>query len=618
MTLYGYAGKLLYVDLSNQTITIEDLTEELARNYLGGIGLAAKVLYDHMESGVDPLSEESWLWFAPGFLTGTGAPMSGRYMAGSKSPINNTFNDANSGGKFGPELKKAGFDGLFIRGISDKPVYLWIHDGEVEIRDASRYWGMDSRSFQESIEEELGDPQVQVAMIGKGGEVLSNIAAIVTDEHRVAARGGTGAVMGSKNLKAIVARGTQKIPIADPDAFKELCKQTTKTIVSLSPDGEPFEAFLYNFKTLGTLVTTGNSILTGDAPVLNWGGEWADVYTEDEAMALGSASYNHLYQTKPYACANCPFACGAHYKVESGNYGLDITDRPEYESAIAFTSNCGNKDVEALFKCNEICNIHGLDTISAGSIVAWVMECYENDLLTLDQIDGIEANWGNADAMIALTEKMATGEGVGSVLKMGQRFAADYFGVGKEFLTTGSGVELGMHDPKLEIGRIRAYQYDPSPGKHCTPYDVGGDLTKDHAEKDVLAVTSYYTMASAGMCLFSNYLYAPGVLNQMIAAVTGWNFGDQENFDMGKRIYLIRHAFNIREGLRRKDFSIDPRVVGRPPLKSGPLAGVSLENEKLADLFFEEMGLDIETTMPFKETLIEANMNEVAKELYPE
>ncbi len=616
--IYGYAGKLLFVDLSTGSIREEALKEEDARNFIGGYGLGAKVLFDMVKPGADPLGPENVVGFIPGLLTATGTYMSGRYMVVSKSPVTGGFNDANSGGYFGPELKRAGYDGVFVSGEAASPVYIWINDGKVEIRDASKLWGMDSKEVELALKELTGEPKLRAAVIGPAGEKLSLMAGIMNDGHRAAARGGTGAVMGSKKLKALAVRGTGTIEIADPEKFKEINKRIAEQIKN-PPEGFMGD-YVNAFKTLGTAATTPPSVLSGDAPVKNWAGVGIVDFGEDSAQKIGSASFDSRYSVKKYACANCPLACGAEYKVTDGKWPLGDTERPEYETLASFGSNCMNDDIESIFKCNELCNRNGLDTISVGSTVAWVMECFENRLLTKEDLDGIDATWGNPEAIVALTEKIISQEGIGKTLALGQAGAAKKLGFGSEYLTAAMGIELGMHDPRLQRGYARTYQYDPTPGRHVKgggasfPLDMPG-----WAQMDVGGAGNMDLTSSAGLCMFTMFAYPQGAMYEMISAVTGWEFDQMKAFTTGTRIFTMRHAYNMREGIRRADYVIAGRVVGKPPLTVGPTAGSTIDNEALGDGFFKTLGWNIETGIPEAATLQAlGGLENVISALYPE
>ena len=329
----GYVGKLLFVDLTEGTIREEELDEDLAKNFIGGYGIGARVLYDMIPAGADALGPDNVLGFVTGPLTGSGGTFTGRYTVVCKSPVSGTWNDANSGGYFGPELKKAGYDALFVSGASEKPVYLWIKDGEMEIRDAGKLWGLDATESLDALIEETGEKRMRAALIGPAGEQQSLLACVMNDRHRAAARGGLGAVMGSKKLKAVAVRGTGEVPVADPTRLKAINRSVRATM----KDG-PMAEMMAGFGEFGTGMGNVGSALSGDSPVKNWGGVGVVDYGEEAAKGLDVGPIDAKYKTKPYACQSCPLACGAHYEVNDGPWPVGKSDRPEYETWAAFGS----------------------------------------------------------------------------------------------------------------------------------------------------------------------------------------------------------------------------------------------------------------------------------------
>lgn len=615
--LYGYAGKMLFVNLSKSEIKEEKLTKELAENFIGSYGFGAKILYEMMPAGADPLGPENIFGFTTGPTTAAKAFFGGRYTTVHKSPVTGGWNDANSGGYFGPELKRAGYDALFISGISEKPVYIYINDGKVEIRDAGHLWGMDTKEVWEVLKKETGEPRLRISAIGPPGERLSLISCPINDGHRAPGRGGGGAVMGSKNLKAVAVRGTGEIPVKDPEKVTELNKKISAAMKESQT--------AYAFGTWGTGVGTPASALSGDSPVKNWGGVGVVDFEEEEAQKVGAIALDR-YKTKKYSCANCPLGCGAEYKVEDGRWPLEQTERPEYETAAAFGSTCLCSEADALLKCNELCNIYGFDTISAGMTVAWAMECYEEGVLK-DELDGIELTWGNGAAMVEVLQKMCDGEGCGKVLANGSKYAANYWGKGEEYLQTASGIELPMHDPRFAPGLARTYQYDPTPGRHVKggvgSLQMGGnEITPKYnyegtGPMDIQLTAGTEVMNCSGLCYFHMLVSPPGIQNELIAAITGFEFGPEKAFETGHRIYLMRHGFNLREGLKPADFNLARRSVGKPPLTAGPLEGITVDEELLAKNFFEAAGIDFETGKPYQETLEKlGSLDEIIEDLY--
>ncbi len=600
----GYAGKLLFVDLTKGTYEERALSEELAKDFIGGYGFGARILYDMMRPGVDPLGPDNVIGFVSGPLNGTGALFGGRYMVVCKSPVTGEWNDANSGGFFGPELKRAGFDGVFVSGAAAKPVYIFIKDGKVEIRDASAAWGKDCTETLDVLVRETGEKNLRTALIGPAGEGLSLMACVVNDKHRAAGRGGCGAVMGSKKLKAVVVRGTGKIPVADTEALRKINAE----ILDYMKNG-PTVGQVQSFGGYGTGGMTGGSGLMGDSPVKNWGGAGAVDMGEESLNKLSSYTFDAKYNSKKYACAQCPLGCGANYKVTEGKWPVGDTDRPEYETLAAFGTMNLNDDVESVIKCNDICNRYGLDTISVGATVSWAIECYENGIFTDKDTDGIKATWRNGEAVVALTQAIADQRGFGRILALGSAGAAQKLGRGAEYLQCVRGIELPMHDPRFSPMFSRTYQYDPTPARHVkggmgipdfgssneVKYTYGG-----RGEIDVMVTCGTEVLNAAGSCLFGGFSMPQDALGRAIEAVTG---SPVDIAKAGKRIMAMRHVFNLREGHKRSDDVLPGRCVGKPPLTDGPLKGVTVDHEKIADDFFATLGWDKKTLVPTKESL---------------
>jgi aldehyde:ferredoxin oxidoreductase len=617
----GYMGKMLFVNLGDKALEEREISDELAMNYIGGYGIGVKVLYDMMEPGTDPLGPDNILGFITGPATGAGAFFGSRYTLVCKSPVTGGWNDANSGGYFGRELKKAGYDAVFITGISEHPVYLWINDGKAEIRDAGHLWGKDTKETLSALIEEAGDDKIRASIIGPAGEKMSLISCPINEGHRAPARGGGGAVMGSKKLKAVVVRGNATVPVANPTKLQDVNRRVSN---HMKTEGKEGVAALGVF---GTGVGTAIHALDGNSPVKNWGGVGIADYGKEAAKRLGSTELDR-YKVKKYACSNCPLGCGAEYEVNSGKWPIGQTDRPEYETASAFGSLLLNSDEESVLKANDICNRAGLDTISTGATVAWAMECYNEGVLTREDLDGIELTWGNGEAIVTIAQKIADNDGCGAVLALGSAGAAKKWGKGFEYLQTILGVEFPMHDPKFAPGFGRSYQFDPTPSRH-----VKGGLGHIQENNKTGEEYNYYgtgfmdaydtfkkeVLNSAGFCLFSEDFVPEGTYCEYIEALTGWTFKSQQLFAVGKRILTMRQAFNLREGLTREKFVIPPRATGNPPQKEGPLAGITVDNDQLGKNLYRILDWDWETGKPTLESLTGVGgLDNVINDLYGE
>ncbi|MFX0043773.1 MAG: aldehyde ferredoxin oxidoreductase family protein, partial [Candidatus Hodarchaeota archaeon] len=450
----GYFGKVLWIDLSKEKFHEEKLSEDIYRQYLGGYGLACKLIYDNMPSKIDPLGAEAIIGYFPGLLTGTIAPLSGRYMTAGKSPLTGTWGDANSGGYFGPEIKRCGYDGILVKGIFNNPKYIMIIDGEKEFIDASDLWGLDSVKTEEELKNKHGN--VRIACIGTAGEKLSLISGIVNDKGRIAARCGLGAVMGSKKLKALALQGKEKVQIADKESLLNATKQYNN-------DMKYSHAItLYrNLGTSGLNVAAGQS---GDSPVKNWGGSSIDDFPIEKLENISGEELNK-YKQKEYGCFSCAVQCGGILKVPE----LDIeeTHLPEYETCASFGNLLLNEDLLSIIKINDLCNRAGIDTISTGGTVAFAIECFENGILTKEDTDGLELKWGNSQAIIELVKKIINRVGIGDILADGSKRASEKIGKGSEKYTMHSmGQELAMHDAKFFKSLGMSYAFDPTPGRH--------------------------------------------------------------------------------------------------------------------------------------------------------
>jgi aldehyde:ferredoxin oxidoreductase len=620
--MHGYNGKILIVDLTDRSIEIRDLDPEWAYYYIGGVTLGARYLYELMPPKTPVFAPESVIGFAAGPMTGTKALLSARVSVVSKSPVNDFWNDSSCGGSFGPHLRKTGYDAVFIKGKSETPVYLYIDSGRVEFCDASHLWGKKTSEVEDLIKEELGK-DLSIMQIGTAGEHLSYMAAIINEKHRAAGRGGSGAVMGSKNLKAIVARGNARIAVHDEAALVEC----NKICIAHGSEGGRGAGVVAQFKSTGTSAEYDSCVLQADAPIKNWAGVPDDM-TEEEMSNLTGMIMDPKYKIGKTGCDSCYIKCSAVYKLGRGKYDLEHAARPEYESLGAFGSMLLNGDPDVAVILNHLCNEHGYDTLSFGNTIAWLMDCYNNGIFTREELDGIDLKWGDAEAILAVAEKICAYEGIGIPLNLASRAAARTLGKGEECLVTASGIELPMHGSRFNPGLARIFQYDPTPGRHIkggrgvpfghAPMEVKYDF-ENTGKDDAAGLLEWEFTNCAGVCGFGNFLLAPMIAVKMVEAITGIHYTEEELRQFSYRSFTMRHAFNLREGYRRKDFKIDGRAVGKPPLKSGPLENRTVDNEKLGDNFFGYLGWDIETAMPPKEFLERmGGLDYVIRDLYPE
>jgi aldehyde:ferredoxin oxidoreductase len=595
----GYMGKILWVNLSTGKIKEETPDENLYKNYIGGYGIGARLLYDRMKPGADPLGPGNILGLITGPFTGTPIPSGARYAAVAKSPLTGGWGDANSGGFFGPYLKFSGYDGVFFTGKSPRPVYLLIDEGKAELKDASHLWGKDAYETEQTLEAQYGS-QCRVACIGPSGEKLSLIAAIMTDKGSAAGRSGLGAVMGSKKLKAVVAKGTKPVVVADKAAAERLRKEHVQSL------RVPGFGGIESLHKYGTSAMTDISAHSGDTPVRNWGGIGINDLPDVTGLNKDTLA---TYVAKHGGCWHCPIACKAVIKEGTGEYKYPAgIRRPEYETQASFGTNCGNSNAESINKINAICNGYGLDTISAGSVMAFAIELYENGIITREDTGGIELTWGNHRALVAMTEKMAKREGIGDLLADGVKVAAEKIGKGAEkFAVHIGGQEVGMHDPKLSgFGGFpwARYQLDATPGRHTQGFGPSG--FRGHI------------VNASGLCLIGfGFGAGPEKLMDFLNAVTGLNYTLAEVLKAGERIANLRHLFNLREGINELNFVAHPRLYGDPPQKSGPLAGVTIDTKAQNYWNLGALDWDLETIKPSKQKLLELGLKDEAEELWP-
>jgi len=660
----GYWGRILNVDLSSGELTHEDIPDELYERFLGGIGLAARLLWDRIPVGADPMGPDNVLAFVPGLLTDTGSLFTGRFMVAGKSPATGGWGDANCGGYFSPFLKRCKIDGLFVKGLSDTPVYLLLTEDGAELRDATELWGLGTGATEDKLKE-LHGKRCQVACIGPAGERKSFMAGICNDDGRIAARGGLGGVMGSKQLKAVVATGRARIPVADKPRMKQLTKDFKAAISTDSPMNkilgdrllgltgtltrvlpgmtrQPSDLWRLLLARFGTPALTAMSCEGGDAPIKNWAGSCKDFPLARSQKIGAEAVCNH--EIEKYGCFSCPLRCGGIVSYKQGPRPIERMHKPEYETLGAFGPLLLNDDLGSIMVVNDLCNQAGIDTISTGSSVAFAIECFENGLLTTDDTDGLELRWGATDAIVALVEKIIAREGVGDLLADGVKPAAERIGNGADrFAVHSGGIEVPMHDSKYDPGYLATYCCEPTPGHHTIsaftylelqvlekqfsrapklpPIAFKRSKGKPEGKGEMLAVDSMYKMLvdATGTCFFGTQVGGPIPLVDWMNAATGWSLSADDYLAVGERIHQLRHAFNVREGINpAKDCRPHPRLYGDPPLSSGPWRNTTLDAEGFIREYYRAMRWDEETGRSDKAHLEQVGLGEVASALYDE
>jgi len=560
--LFGYAGRILRINLSTGNIKTEPLKEETAKKYIGGIGLGIRLWLDNSKPGLDPFSPENPLVLTTGPLSGTIAPTGGNGHAFvSKSPQTYGIAEAKSHGFFGAELKRAGYDSVIFEGKSEKPVYVWIDDDSVQIMDAKHLWGKSPQETEDIIREELGDYYIRLASIGPAGEKLSRIACIINDKTRAAGRCGLGAVMGSKNLKAIAVRGTKDVSVAKPEEFLEFVKILHERMkgpatVKYRTLGTPQNVLVHN--SLGCLPTRNftNAIFEG-------------------AERVSGEYLNMRFVTKINGCSSCAMRCEHIAVVPEGPYKGTMA-RVEYEPLWAFGPHCGVDRMDAIVKAIDLCNYYGMDAISAGVIAGFAMDCYEHGILTKEDTGGLDLKFGNAEAMIKLVEMMGMREGLGNILAEGVKRAAELIGKGAEKLANHiKGVEMTGYDIRglktAALGYAVSFRGADHNRHGAYALDIAGKVDRFKFEKGrsklVIEIEDLYMIIdSLIVCKFSRGVYYKGFedLAKYYTLVTGMEMTAEELKRAGERLSNLARLANIREGLSRKDDHLPIKVMKAP------------------------------------------------------
>ena len=583
--LGGYIGKILRVDLTERRISTEKLDAEIAKKFIGGKGLGAKILYDSLKLGTDPLSPENILIFASGPLTATLAPTSARWAVVTKSPLTNIFLDCQVGGYFGAAMKLAGFDCIIMEGKADSPVYLWVHDGNAEILNAGDLWGKGCLETENTLKKRLGE-SAHVASIGPAGENLVRYACISVDKYRQAGRGGAGAVMGSKNLKAVAVRSASyKIEYADPEGFREAAKKALKVIRENS--------FIPLRRKYGTPIWVAPVNKAALLPTRNFR---TGVF--EKAENISGETMRDKIVVKDGTCYNCIIQCWKYTHVESGKYKVDELAGPEYESIALLGSDCGVGSIEAVAHASMLCDDLGLDTISTGNSIAFAMECYERELLTVEDTDGLELKFGNADAEIEMVKKIAYRKGLGNLLAEGVRRASKKIGDGSEkFAMHVKGLEIPGYDPRGAFGMALAYATSDRGACHQRAWtvraEIEGKLEPRFSTKGRARFVKE-TQDERAMC-FSLVLcdFAPLEVKhfvELLNKATGFNFTVEDYLKTGERIWNLTRLFNVREGITRKDDTLPPRFM-EEPLPEGATKGQVVTKEMLDEMLDEYYAL---------------------------
>jgi len=623
---YGYTGRILHVDLTTGKIEIEQPEEVFYRKYMGGSAMGGYYLFKHTPPGADPLGPENTLSLMVGVMTG--APISGqsRVAATAKSPLSGLVGESASGGFWPAELKFAGFDGIVIHGKAERPVYLWVHDGEAELRDAAHLWGRFTGDVLDAIREELGDRRIRVLQCGPAAEQGVRFGALVSNANRVNGRGGMGTVMASKNLKAVAVRGRQRLELADPEALRALARWGADHLD---------ESGVAGFHLFGTASSVVPQSTVGGLPTRNWSSG-----TFEGAEAISGERIAETIRKEMDTCFGCVVRCKPVVEVTEGPYQVDPRyGGPEYETLSTMGSYCGVSDLVAIARANQLCNMYGMDTISCGATVAWAMDCFERGELTLEQTGGIELRFGNAEALVQMVEQIGKREGLGRVLGEGSARAAEALGVGQDLVVAVKNQELPAHTPHLKRGLGLLYVVNPGGADHTVcEHDPSYMSFPDRmAEVDLMdpvpgnvmnAEKVRYTVYSQRLiscvdsvcvCKFAFgpawQLYGPSQFVEAVRAVTGWNVSLWELMKVGERRLNLLRAFNAREGVGAEADTVPPKLF--IPFQGGATDGVAIAPEEVEEakaLYYQMVGWD-EDGRPTRAKLIELALGWVADEL---
>jgi aldehyde:ferredoxin oxidoreductase len=623
--LGGTHGRILHVDLTLGKTQVEQPPKDFYRLLVGGRAVATYLLLRDLARETDPLDPDNLLIFAPGIMQGTNFPGAGRHGVAGKSPLTGALGSSEVGGWWGHEFKRSGYDALVIRGRAGSPVYLWIHDGEVEIRPAGHLWGMMTAPAEAAIREELGDGRVRVAQIGPGGENLVRYAAVMHDVNRAAGRNGLGALMGSKNLKAVAVRGTGQVPVADRARVRAIARwlgENYKDVMGWATAGIG----------RGTQDGVTNNSVQGGLPTRNFG---SPIFEHAELLS-GKRNYEMFFKGRD-TCQGCPVSCKQVFENEDEEpyRRLDpVYGGAEYEAMAAFGSCCDVSDNLAVLKANELANAYGLDAISAGVSIAFVMECFENGVLTADDTGGLAFHWGDPELLVRAVEMIGRREGFGDVLAEGVARMAARFGPASEpFNMTVKGQELPMHEPRLKHAMGVGYAVAPIGADHMinmhdTMFNRDGSaiqrvntalaepigpVPRDVLNEDKMKIFSHelnfrHFEDCALICHF--YAYDYGQLAEALSGVSGAEYGIQDIMAVGARAQTLSRLFNLREGFTADDDRLPRRVM--EAFDSGPIAG-SAASEADFDWFrrrfYEVMKWEPETGEPTDECLGDLNLD---------
>jgi len=577
---------ILRVNLTRKTSKKQTIDDATVVKFIGGRGLGLKILYDELKPRTDPLSPDNKLIFMTGPTTGTAVPTGGRFHVVTKSPQTGGIADSNCGGDWGPELRFAGYDGIVVEGASKEPVYLWIHDGKVEFKDASKYWGKGVWDTEDGIRAELKDPEIKLASIGPAGENLVMYAAIINKKHRAAGRCGVGAVMGSKKLKSIAVRGKGKTPVADPEKLREAVREAQKIMKANSVTGE-------GLPTHGTAILVNVLNKHGAYPTRNF---QTGVFPTADKTSGETITKTILTGKMP--CWGCPIACGRVTKITTPPYQVD-GEGPEYETTWSLGAMCGIDDLGAITKAHNICDDMGIDPISYGSTVACAMELYEKGRIPKEKLYGVELKFGNPQTIVELAWMTAYRLGIGDDLALGSKRLAEKYGA-PDLAMHSKGLELPAYDPRGVQGHGLGYATSNRGGCHLRAYMIAPEILGIPEKIDPLKTEGkakwvktfqdlFAFVDSMGACKFATFALGAEHFAKLINPVAGWKLTADDVMKTGDRIYTLERMFINREGFGRKDDTLPKRLL-KEPMPEGPIKGRVVELDKMLDDYYKVRG----------------------------
>jgi aldehyde:ferredoxin oxidoreductase len=625
--------KILNVELSSKRIWLEEVAREDLLLFLGGRGINAKLLYERVPAAIDPLGPDNVLIFGPGTLTGTSAPSSGRASITCKGPATGLYLKVSVGGHLGAELKYAGYDYAIIHGVAKEPVYLWVDDDSVEIRDARHLWGLGTREADRLIKEEVGDDEIEVGLIGPAGENRVLFSCIMFSLYNSASRGGVGAVMGSKNLKAIAVRGTGGLRMEEGERFFELALRTRKELAE-----DAGSESLHRWGTSGSIPPLDELRMLASY-------NFSQVTIDDAEKLSGQYLEDEGYLTGRESCFSCSTACHRFVRSKEHPYGEVQDSGPELETMMSLGAECGIVETEAVIKSNQLCNDYGLDVISAGHVISWAMECYEKGLIKGKQADDLDLHFGNVGSQLDLIRRIALRESLlGDLLANGTKQAAEEVGGDSwKWAIQAKGLEQSACDTRAAKSYALAFAVNPRGPDHLMTecYAEFGvteearalieEITGDESLADPTLLEKrsdivrwhedcYAATDALGFCAFTStaaYAVNPRNMAQLFAYALGVKFTEDKLMTAGRRIVTLERCFNVREGARREDDTLPWRMMNEP-VPEGPNEGMVTGREmldKLLDEYYEMHGWDLKTGIPKRATLESLGLLELCGEI---